>query len=132
MPILEIEIVGISNTYPWLARELADAAGAILSPQRPGATWVRLSFTRNYAEGGCSALETPEPIFVKVLVAAWPPEPERATLSRQLAQAIGDTCKRSPSLVHILWEPPAAGRLAFGGELLPSGALSSKELVPPT
>jgi phenylpyruvate tautomerase PptA (4-oxalocrotonate tautomerase family) len=128
MPILEIEMVGRPRNALWLSRELATAAAAILSPDRPQATWVRLRWmeSHQYGEGGRSALETPSPVFVRLLVASWPSEPERASLSARLADTIGDLCARSPSLVHILWEPPAAGRVAFGGQLLPSGALDSK------
>ncbi len=130
MPILEIEIVAEPKEQRLLASELADAAGAILSPARRGATWVRLRWLRKteYAESGWSYEQTPCPVFVHVLVASWPEEAERAAISEQLCEALAPLCERAPSLVHILWEPPAGGRIAFGGRLVPSDALSSASI----
>jgi hypothetical protein len=130
MPVLEIELVGEPGLRKDLGRLLADAAARVLSPDRRGATWVKLGWTQkwHYAENGWDERETPDPVFVRLLVAAWPDETERADTSRRLAEALAPLCDRSPELVHILWEPPAAGRVAFGGRLLPSGSASSTAL----
>lgn len=134
MPILEIEITGERHADQGaehqLVQRLADAAACVLTPGRIGATWVRLRWTqhRHYGEGGCPPAQTPSPVFVRLLVAAWPDEPTRASLSAQLCEALAPLCRRAPSLVHLLWEPPAAGRVAFGGRLLPSTAASSQVL----
>ncbi len=129
MPILDIELVGHGSTGPYLATRIADAVSPILAPGRRGATWVRLRHLHgpqgDYGENGWDPEQTPEPVFVRLLVASWPDEAARGALSDRLAEAIGDSCRRPKATVHILWEPPAAGRIAFGGRLVPSDATSS-------
>lgn len=118
MPILEIEIVGEPTARPGLARRLADAAGEALGA-RPGGTWVRLRVLpeADYAESG----GTPEgvcPVFAHVLLARWPeggPDPAEV---RRLTAALAQACGRDPGVVHVRYEPPGAGRQAFGGELV--------------
>ncbi len=127
MPILEIEIIGDPTPTPGLARILADAAATVLAPARQGATWVRLRrlHPQDYAENGADAAETPWPVFVRVLVAGALDEAARAAISPQLCSALAQACGRPEQHVHLIWEPPAAGRVAFGGRLVPSGASSS-------
>ncbi len=35
----------------------------------------------------------------------------------ELTERFAEICGRSPEHVHIIYEPPAAGRIAFGGKL---------------
>lgn len=115
MPILDITIVGATDDDA-LAQRLADAAGDALGTE-PGRTWVRLHRLprRDYAENGGSALE---PVFASVLLAR-PPD-DRAALARSLAAALARAVDRLEENVHVLFEPAAAGRVAFGGALVPA------------
>jgi phenylpyruvate tautomerase PptA (4-oxalocrotonate tautomerase family) len=115
MPIVDVELVG-APAADGLAQRLADEIGvALASP--PGKTWVRvhtLSSAR-YAENGGNA---PQPVFVTILSSA-PPEGE--VLDQRLARVTGIVARlteRDPHHVHVLYEPSARGRIAFGGRLV--------------
>ena len=118
MPILDVEIVTHESPGPALAGALADMAGAVFGGP-PGTTWVRVRMLSPscYAENG-----TPEPaghgaVFVTVLKAS---PPEGAALEAEikaLTEGVAAVCSRAPENVHILYEPAAQGRIAFGGKL---------------
>jgi len=115
MPILDITVVGAPDDLT-LASRLADTADRVLHAG-PGRTWVRLHrlARADYAESGGEARE---PVFVSLLLAHAPPD--RAPLARELATAIAEVVDRPSASVHILFEPPGAGRVAFGGVLTPA------------
>ena len=120
MPILDVEIVvGPEESLPdGLARQLADIAGAILE-SRPGGTWVKLrTLSREqYAENG-DLSEDIRPVFVSVLMSKRPNEETIKQQAQQLAEAFAQICQRPKENIHILYEANAAGRIAFGGELV--------------
>jgi phenylpyruvate tautomerase PptA (4-oxalocrotonate tautomerase family) len=124
MPILHVEIVGAlePGRRERLAARIAEAAGAELG-SRPGGTWVVVRDVpdADYAESGGGAPEDVRPVLVSVLKSALRREAERADEAVRLARAIGAECGRPAANVHVLYEPPAAGRIAFGGRLLRSG-----------
>jgi phenylpyruvate tautomerase PptA (4-oxalocrotonate tautomerase family) len=117
MPIVDIEIVGDADAAPAaLAQALADEAGRIFGSP-PGTTWVRVRAlaAAAYAENGVAA---GRPVFVTV-TKRQPPSgaalaEEIGTLTRAVARAVG----RPEEGVHVLYEPAAAGRVAFGGALV--------------
>ncbi len=120
MPILEVEIVGAAGAedgIEGLAARLAEAAGLALGA-RPGGTWVRLRFLapEHYAESGGAG--DVRPVFVRVLERAVPDHDRLATRIEALTVALAEACGRPPGNVHVLYEPPAAGRMAFGGKLV--------------
>jgi len=118
MPILELEIIGAAEDYDSdLAQTVADSAAAALK-SRPQGTWVKLCFTETnrYAENG-GAVDEP-PIIVNVLQAEVPNGAELRTQILELTSAISAATRRSPSSVHIIMEPAAKGRIAFGGSLV--------------
>lgn len=121
MPILEVEIVGpVSDaTRRDLARRIADAAGIALE-SRPGGTWVRVRFVpeADYAENDGGPEAGVWPVFLSVLLADPPTGAARAAQVRLLTAAIAGACARPPENVHVLYEPPARGRIAFGGKLV--------------
>ena len=121
MPILTVEIIveETEKIAPNLAWAIADAAGAIFG-SAPGQTWVRLHRlpAAHYAENGIAPDATPRPVFVSVLKAESPASSELAREVAELASAIGALCGRPADVVHIFYEPPAAGRGAFGGKLV--------------
>ena len=119
MPILNVEIVGEEQDFAQnLAQQIADAAGEVLE-SRPQGTWVRLSYlsARNYAEN-TGADPTVTPVFVSVILSEVPETQVLRTRVSSLARAIASVLSANPENVHILIEPPAKGRIAFGGKLV--------------
>ncbi len=117
MPILQLDIVGDALDYPQgLAQRVADAAAVVLS-SRPGGTWVKISFcdSANYAENGGAAAGYP------MLVSLLQAEPSSGDAQQEqiaaLAQAIAHASGHPLENIHILVEPAAKGRIAFGGRL---------------
>jgi hypothetical protein len=72
----------------------------------------------HYAENGGGPDLALQPVFIHVLKAAIPAESELQAEAAALAAAVARACKRHLENVHILYDPPAAGRIAFGGRLL--------------
>lgn len=120
MPMLSIEIVGLPGDHsPGLATALADAAGAVFQ-SAPGGTWVRLHWLDPalYAENGGGPPPSVRPVFVSVIESRPPEGAERARRAAALGIAIADVCDRPADNVHVIYEPPGAGRVAFGGRLV--------------
>jgi phenylpyruvate tautomerase PptA (4-oxalocrotonate tautomerase family) len=117
MPILEVEIVGAvpDDVRRGLARRIADAAGDALEA-RPGGTWVRLRFLdrERYAESGGDVPDDVQPVFVSVLLGDPPGGEARAEQARRLTRAVAAACDRPARSTHVLYEPAAKGRIAFG------------------
>ena len=116
MPILDVEIVGSVPNEERLAQRLADAAGRALD-SRPEGTWVKVhridsdSYAENAGTGEFS------PVFISLILAS---PPQGATLKSQMAaltEAVALTLGRPAENVHILLQPPARGRISFGGKL---------------
>ena len=122
MPILDVEIVlePGESLHPELAGELADSAGEVLGAA-PGTAWVKLRAipAEHYAENQTGRPNDVYPVFVSVLKAKLPPIDERQREVTRLTEAIARTCRRPPESVHILYLPEGAGRMAFGGTLVP-------------
>jgi len=117
MPILTFEIVGpIENED--LAHSLANTAGEILGAKQ-GTTWVKIHFlpTENYSESGNFAGEI-QPVFVSVLLGQFYKNKEYAKVAQELSLAFSKIMGRAQENIHILFEPSAMGRIAFGGKLL--------------
>jgi phenylpyruvate tautomerase PptA (4-oxalocrotonate tautomerase family) len=119
LPILRVEIVERPGTEPdpGLARSLAESAGRVFG-SRPGSTWVILTrrSALDYAENGEEGEHYP--VFVRVLVRDPPSGAKLREEVSALTDAIARECGREPSEVHLLYEPAARGRMAFGGRLL--------------
>lgn len=121
MPILDVEVVvrpGEALPLP-LAKALADAMGEVFG-SRPGGLWLRLRElpAARYAENGGEG-EAPCPVFVTVREAR---VPERAVLEprmKDIAGRVAALTGRPRENVHVIQEPPLAGRIAFGGEFVP-------------
>lgn len=120
MPILDVEMVtdDRSNSETW-AKQIADAAGTAFRTGE-GTVWVKLRFVSpaNYAENHVPGYSTPRPVFVSILCRDLPPEAEKQVLMRGLADRIGEILQIPAPWVHILFQPPARGRIGFGGEWL--------------
>lgn len=120
MPILRVEVVGDpAADRAGLASRLAAAAGDVLASP-PQGTWVRVSVlpAGDYAENG-GGPPGDLPVFVHVTKRSLGGGIEGE--ARALAEAIGRVCERDPDRVHVIYEPAGAGRVAFGGRLVPPG-----------
>jgi phenylpyruvate tautomerase PptA (4-oxalocrotonate tautomerase family) len=118
MPIVDVELVAADQEViaPDLARRIADALGHVFG-SGAGQTWVRLHELPidRYAENDVAT--PPQPVFVSVLQAAPPVGATRAAQAETIAAAVARTTGRPIDTVHVLFEPPASGRVAFGGKL---------------
>ncbi len=117
MPILEIEIVGAIEAKINLAQLLADTAAEVLKTE-PGRTWVKVRYlpAAQYAENGGMSGEI-KPVFISVLLGRHNEFAEKADIASGLAATFALTLGRPPENIHVLFEPQATGRIAFGGHL---------------
>ncbi len=124
MPILEVRIVG-DSAAPDLAQRIADAAAAVLGSP-PRGTWVLLDVVpaARHAENG-GAEPGVAPVFVRVLLKDGPPRDGLADQVAALTRAVAASCGRPAENVHLVYEPAAAGRVAFGGNLVSASAVAT-------
>lgn len=121
MPIVDIELVHAHEpaaSHP-SASALASALGTAFGTP-PGRTWVRVRHlpASAYAENDSELSADELPVFVTVLLAHWPAGEAMAEQVRQVTQAVADGLSLSPERVHVQYAPEAAGRQAFGGQLV--------------
>ena len=116
MPILEVEIVGAFEKEN-IAQPLADAAAKVLKTG-PGRTWVKMRFlpADQFAESGGAASDV-RPVFVSVLLGRCNEIKERAQIASGLVEEFSRILSRPAENIHVLFEPEAMGRIAFGGKL---------------
>jgi phenylpyruvate tautomerase PptA (4-oxalocrotonate tautomerase family) len=121
MPLVQIEIVGgdASASAP-LSRPIADALGNIFG-SAAGQTWVRVrSLPREaYAENGVAEPLGENAVFVEITKRTLPPAAQLAAEAQLVSRAVAQICGRPPERIHVIYEPPGAGRIAFGGNLIP-------------
>ncbi len=120
MPVLKIQIVGETLPNANVIREIADRAGEILH-SAPGQTWVLMDriAPKQYAENRVAAEDLPHPVFVSVLKYQAPSDAVQLQSEiTALTSTIAALLDHHPENVHIIYEPDARGRLAFGGKLV--------------
>ena len=121
MPILDVQVVGelSAPVRAGLAGRLAEGAAEVLG-SRPAGTWVKLTFLprADYAENGGGPDASIAPVVVRLLLRVVPEGEALAAQAHALTLTIAAACGRSPEDVHVLYEPAAAGRIAFGGQLV--------------
>jgi phenylpyruvate tautomerase PptA (4-oxalocrotonate tautomerase family) len=120
MPILDVEIVTSGSLDSALAANLADMAAQVFGGP-PASTWVRVRTLpkEHYAENGVATPEGWRSVFVTVRKAQRPTGSALEAEARALAEGVARVCSRPVENVHILYEPDAQGRIAFGGKLRP-------------
>ena len=121
MPVLEVELVLRDDEIlaEDLAGRIADAAGEVFDAV-PGTTWVRLRTLPSslYAESGGGPPQDTHPVFVSVLKADLADSDTLSNEAERLAEAIATRVGRPREHVHVIYEPAARGRVAFGGKLV--------------
>jgi phenylpyruvate tautomerase PptA (4-oxalocrotonate tautomerase family) len=121
MPILTVEIVGDgpSPGKPSLAQSIADAVANVIGCG-PGQTWVRVHWLQreNYAENDAVMSGRELPVFVRILMRSALVEDALEAQASALTHAIAGVVDRPANLVHLEYEPAAAGRVSFGGTLV--------------
>lgn len=124
MPILDVEIVVTAGgTLPQgMAAAIADAAAAVFRTPI-GGTWVRLHDLpqERYSENGGGPDPDVQPVFVRVLKTNALQRAELQAEVSALTLAVARACNRPLENVHVMYDPPAFGRTAFGGRLLKIG-----------
>jgi phenylpyruvate tautomerase PptA (4-oxalocrotonate tautomerase family) len=126
MPIVTIETLSDSDystddalPTPGELQSLADALGELFGSQ-PSGTWVRARQQQRayYAENLIELRSDMRPVIVEVLKSELDRgrnlELEAAAISAIVAQVLG----RRIEQVHVIYELPARGRVAFGGQLV--------------
>lgn len=132
MPIFHIDLLddGAPRDAA-LPKTLADALGTLLHAEA-GHVWVRVTYCPpgEYAENGAG--EVPRWAFVRVILRTLPPEvpppgfktiPASEALAGRayaIAELVARQTGRAREDVHVYFDPPAVGRIAFGGELVGS------------
>jgi phenylpyruvate tautomerase PptA (4-oxalocrotonate tautomerase family) len=121
MPIVDVELVCASEAdlAGISARRIADVLGAIFGSP-PGRTWARVRAlpASGYAENDSDVRLEDLPVFVTVLKARLPERDALPAEVRSVTEAIAACVGRPPEHVHVRYEPAAAGRQAFGGNLV--------------
>lgn len=121
MPIFEVELVGLPDDAHLgeLARRIAEAAARVFH-SAPGETWVKLTVIplERYAENGGGPPEGVIPVFVRVLKRRVERGERQQAEVKALTTAVAEVCRRPPENVHLVYEPDAEGRVAFGGRIV--------------
>jgi hypothetical protein len=121
VPILEVELIlkPGEQLAASLTADLAKRAAEALESRAAG-TWVKLRTLEpeEYAEGDGGPAAGVFPVFVSVLKVDVPGPDRLAVEVARLTEAIAAVCNRPPENVHILYLPPARGRVAFGGRIV--------------
>lgn len=124
MPIVDVELVCQSEAQfcAVSASALADALGTALGSVA-GRTWVRKRYLdiNAYAENQVSVADKTAadlPVFVTVLLSRPPTGSERDIEVKTITAVVAACVGRSPDRVHVQYAPAAAGRQAFGGQLV--------------
>ena len=118
MPIVDVEIITSELLDGGLAARIADMAGQVFGGP-PASTWVRVRSLpqEQYAENGTASPEGWRSVFVTVRKAQRPTGSALEVEVRALTEGVARVCGRPVENVHILYEPDAQGRIAFGGKL---------------
>lgn len=116
---MDVEIVSAEDFDDGLALKIADAAAPVLGADA-GQVWVKVRriSREEYAENGREFPCPDQPVFVKVTKGNLQDVEELRAEAEQLTRAVAEAIGRPAEYVHIIYEPSATGRIAFGGKLV--------------
>jgi phenylpyruvate tautomerase PptA (4-oxalocrotonate tautomerase family) len=119
MPIFHIE----TTRRPGRAalRTLADALGSLFDAPA-GHVWVRIVPLDPALVAENLEAAPPGGVFVRVILRALPEEPVLAARAKAITRLVAGALGAEEADVHVYFDPPAAGRIAFGGALVPRSA----------
>ena len=126
MPIVTIETLS-DDPYseddalptPTQLKTLADALGELFGSQ-PSGTWVRARQQQRayYAENLIDLDGRMRPVIVEVLKSELDSRKNLALEAAAVCALVAQVLGRTPENVHVIYEPSARGRVAFGGQLV--------------
>jgi hypothetical protein len=117
VPIVNIEIIGGEEPTASTVQRLADEMGEVFN-SGPGRTWIKI---RRLSEAGYAENRRPgaardyAPVFVDVARSGR--SRNQVAEARALAAIVAVLLERDRRHIHVKYEAPLAGRIAFGGEL---------------
>ena len=122
MPIIDVQCLLREGQFRYgheSVQALADALGDLFGSE-PAGTWVRMRYLDeyDYAESHTRLGPTVDPTFVTILRRQNPEAADLASEAMAVAEAVGRVLARPRENVHVIYEPEATGRVAFGGTLV--------------
>ena len=126
MPIVTIETLSDSlysdddaMPTPAQLQSLADALGELFGSQ-PSGTWVKARQQQRayYAENMIEFSPEMRPVIVEVLKTELDAGKSLAIEAAAICAVVAQIMDRRSENVHVIYEPAARGRVAFGGQLV--------------
>lgn len=126
MPIVTIETLSDALLSeedalptPDQLQQLADALGELFGSQ-PSGTWVRARQQQRayYAENMIEIGRDMRPVIVEILKSELGSEQQRAIEAAAVCALVAQVLGRRTDNVHVIYQPSARGRVAFGGKLV--------------
>lgn len=121
MPILDVQVIGAvpEEVRRGLAQRIADGVGRVLGSGEQE-TWVKLHFipADEYSENSGGPPPGVQPVIVSIIQASLPRDLALYDQTTNLTRVIADACQRPGANVHLIYEPAANGRVAFGGRIV--------------
>lgn len=123
MPIVNVECLIENDTDRYdgdSVQALADALGDLFESE-PGTTWVKMFYLSrdDYAENRATLDPEDRPVMVEVLKRSLPDQQALSGEADQIASIVADVLSRPRDNVHVIYLREGAGRVAFGGKLIP-------------
>ncbi len=120
MPIVHLEIITETKEsvpVPEVLQALADQLGELLGSPA-GGTWVKaVAIPRDaYAENGGELPGDVRPVFAYITRHGLPEASRLAEEAREVAELLSRVLERPADNMHVIYEPPGRGRVAFGGQ----------------
>lgn len=126
MPIITIETLSdelLSDEdalpTPDQLQTLADALGELFG-SRPSGTWVKARQQQRayYAENLTELHRDSRPVIVEILKSDEEPAEDLAIEAAAVCALVAQVLDRRTENVHVIYQPAARGRVAFGGKLV--------------
>lgn len=122
MPIVTLELLQADEdpeVRPEVLQALTDALGTLFQSDA-GGTWVKLRYLNrsNYAENHARLCTSIRPVMVEIVHSTLPAQSVLALQAESVCALVAGHLHRPEENVHILYQPDAQGRIAFGGKLL--------------